>query len=300
MRSKIRLSLALPLTLLLLVGVALAAGTPSVDWKVTGAGGEHLEQGIYTLDNTLGQPVVGPISAGNIEICAGFMCGVDTIAPAAIGDLSASAGSTVGTVDLSWTAPGDDGSSGTASTYIVRYNTTQITTGNWGASTNVTGEPAPGPAGSAESMTVPGLTGGQTYWFAIRTRDDVPNLSGVSNSPSAMAAMAADTTAPAAITDLSASTGSAPGTVDLTWTAPGDDGNTGSASTYIVRYNPTQITAGNWGASTNVSGEPAPSPAGSAESMTVSGLTGGEGFWFASGRGMRYPIPRLFRIATEL
>lgn len=189
MRSKTRVSLALPLTLLLLVGVALAAGTPSVDWKVTGAGGEHLEQGIYALDNTLGQPVVGPISTGNIEICAGFLCGVDTIAPAAIGDLSANTGSAVGTVDLSWTAPGDDGSSGTASTYIVRYNTTQITAGNWWASTNVTGEPAPGPAGSAESMTVSGLMGGQTYWFAIRTQDEVPNTSAVSNNDQAFSGL---------------------------------------------------------------------------------------------------------------
>ena len=57
-----------------LAGVALANGLPSVDWQVTGSGGGHLEQGIYTLDNTIGQPVVGTDSNGNYDLCAGFWC----------------------------------------------------------------------------------------------------------------------------------------------------------------------------------------------------------------------------------
>jgi len=117
---------------------------------------------------------------------------VDTTSPAAITDLSASTGRAAGAVNLRWTASGDDDNTGTALAYIVRYNTSQITQANWDSSTDVTGEPTPGPAGSAESMTVSGLTLGQTYYFSIKTQDEVPNTSGISNSPSAIACSSDD------------------------------------------------------------------------------------------------------------
>jgi hypothetical protein len=105
----------------------------------------------------------------------------DTTPPATVTDLTARPGTTAGSVDLSWTAPGDDGNTGTASTYIVRYNTTQITEANWDSSADVIGEPSPGPAESAESMSMSGLTPGQTYYFALKAQDEVPNISGISN-----------------------------------------------------------------------------------------------------------------------
>jgi hypothetical protein len=39
---------------LLLAGVALANGTPSIDWYVIGGGGGHVESGdgVYALDGT--------------------------------------------------------------------------------------------------------------------------------------------------------------------------------------------------------------------------------------------------------
>ena len=111
----------------------------------------------------------------------------DTDAPAVITALFAIAGSSAGTVDLSWIAPGDDATTGTASAYTVRYNMTTITESNWGTSSNVTGEPTPSPAGSLESMTASGLTPGHRYYFAVKTQDEVPNTSGISNSPVAVA-----------------------------------------------------------------------------------------------------------------
>ena len=36
--------------------------------------------------------------------------------------------------------------------------------------------------------------------------------------------------------------------VKLTWTAPGDDGTVGTATSYDVRYSTGVINAGNWGA----------------------------------------------------
>ena len=60
-------------------------------------------------------------------------------------------------IQLSWTAPGDDGATGTATTYDVRYSTSTINDGNWAAATQTTGEPAPQVASSAETFTVTGL-----------------------------------------------------------------------------------------------------------------------------------------------
>ena len=112
----------------------------------------------------------------------------DTTDPAGIDNLSAVSGSNNGEVNLAWTAPGDDGASGTVNSYDIRYNTQTITDVNWATtSTQISTEPAPNSAGIAESMTVIGLTAGQTYYFAIKSQDEVPNLSALSNVVSAEA-----------------------------------------------------------------------------------------------------------------
>ncbi|WP_372633154.1 fibronectin type III domain-containing protein [Cohnella sp.] len=89
-----------------------------------------------------------------------------------------------------------------------------------------------------------------------------------------------DTTAPAAITNLAAPT-STSNSVTLTWTAPGDDGNIGTAASYDVRYSTSAITPANWASATQVSGEPAPTAAGTSQSMTVTGLSPSTTYHFA-------------------
>ena len=107
----------------------------------------------------------------------------DTIAPGAITDLAAVAQST-DTVRLTWTAPGDDGSTGTAASYDVRYASSPISTAaDFTAATAASGEPAPSVAGTGETFDVTGLTANRTYFFAVMTDDEVPNRSGLSNSP---------------------------------------------------------------------------------------------------------------------
>ncbi|WP_127578941.1 discoidin domain-containing protein [Paenibacillus koleovorans] len=109
--------------------------------------------------------------------------GGDTTPPSAITNLAVGT-TTSSSVQLTWTAPGDDGGTGTAASYDIRYSTSTITAGNWSSATAVTGEPTPAAAGTSQSMTVTGLSPSTTYYFAMKTNDEVPNTSALSNVPS--------------------------------------------------------------------------------------------------------------------
>jgi hypothetical protein len=203
----------------------------------------------------------------------------DSTAPDAVSDLALSSPSNSSIV-VSWTAPGDDGSTGTATTYDLRYSTSVISSGNFSGATEVTGEPSSSVAGSSESMIVTGLSATTLYYFAIKTSDEVPNTSSISNVESLTTTDTADSTSPNAVSSLALS-GATETSIDLGWTAPGDDGSTGTATTYDVRYSTSEITEGNWSSATAATGEPTPSVAGSSESMTVSSLSAGTTYYFA-------------------
>jgi hypothetical protein len=67
----------------------------------------------------------------------------------------------------------------------------------------------------------------------------------------------------------------------LTWTAPGDDGDVGTAAQYDLRYSTSPITPANWDSATPVTGEPTPAAAGATESFTVLGLQPNTMYYFA-------------------
>jgi hypothetical protein len=107
-----------------------------------------------------------------------------------VGDLKASGGGG-GKVRLTWTAPKDD--SGAAARYQVKWADLPIEDYGkydyrqdegkkhcWWITHNVSGEPAPGKPGKAESFTVADLAPG-TYYFALRSFDAESNRSGMSN-----------------------------------------------------------------------------------------------------------------------
>ncbi len=205
----------------------------------------------------------------------------DTTAPAAIAAL-ATANITVNSVDLAWAAPGDDGSTGTAKSYDIRYSTATITEGNWASATQVSGEPVPAAAGSAQTFTVSGLTADTPYFFAMKTADEVPNWSPLSIVAQArtLQGTGGDTTPPSAITTLSTGATTASSIV-LSWTATGDDGTTGTANQYDIRYSISPIDAASFAAATPVAGEPAPAIAGTAQNTTVTGLSASTPYYFA-------------------
>ena len=174
----------------------------------------------------------------------------DTTPPAAA--VLSTGSITAVSVRVSWTAPGDDGTSGTAVSYDLRYSTSPITDANFALASKVSsckiGESdlrRPRAAGGAESCTVSRLFANTDHYFALKTTDDAGNTSAVSTCSGcpARTLTSSDITRPGAITDLVV-TDAAKDTVTVCWTAPADDGTTsssGPATGYELRYSTRYI-----------------------------------------------------------
>ena len=104
----------------------------------------------------------------------------DSTPPAAVNDLQTTAATAL-SITLEWTAPGDDGNTGTARSYNLRYSTAPITGNNFNNATPVTNLPSPSPAGTRQSFSIGGLLSGTTYYFALKTTDEFGNVSPLSN-----------------------------------------------------------------------------------------------------------------------
>lgn len=251
----------------------VAGSATNYGWRViwsSNTSGTNRQVDFGTKENT---------TASNRPVLSVTYTTPDTTAPAAVSSLALSSPSN-SAITLSWIAPGDDASTGTATSYDIRYSASNITEGNWSSATQVSGEPSPLVAGSSQSMTVTGLSPSTTYYFALKTSDEVPNTSAISNVPSLATTATPDTTAPSAVSDIAAS-GATASSILLSWTAPGDDASTGTATSYDIRYSTSNITDGNYSGATQVSGEPAPQAAGTSQSMTVSGLSPSTTYYFA-------------------
>ena len=203
----------------------------------------------------------------------------DTIPPSAIIDLNAVP--TELDITLTWTSPGDDGSVGTAYNYEIKKSTEEITEENWNDAELLEDPPLPQPAGTMQSYTVEGLVFGITYYFGIKAFDENQNVSPLSNIPSA--ALLEDNIPPATITDLEVIEGYAVNlsTIKIRWTAPGDDGDEGTASNYEIRYAIDPIDESNWNVATVFADPPDPEPAGTIQNCNVTGLSAGTIYYFA-------------------
>ncbi len=221
-------------------------------------------------------------------IAAGFLRNVARlVAPVAVAIILyptsifaslAAPSATPNSVTLTWTAPGDDGSQGTAATYDVRYSTSTITEANWNAATQATNEPVPQIAGTTETFTIDGLNASTTYYFAIKTADEIPNWSPISNVVNV--STSPEDVNPGNVVDLNAVVRFRY-SILLGWTAPGDDGSSGTASVYDLRYYTSAITEANWDSTVQVANEPSPSVAGTVETLTVAGLNENTAYFFA-------------------
>jgi hypothetical protein len=172
----------------------------------------------------------------------------DTTPPSKITNLTTS-NITETSADLSWTSPGDDANSGTAYQYDIRYSTSPITEDNWNQATQVTGEPTPQVAGTSQFFTLVGLSPSTTYYFAIKTSDEVPNWSELSNIVSAttlspppqalsvsLSANPSSGTAPLNNVDLTATvSGTAQGNINYTFYCNRSDTSTNITPDYVKK-----------------------------------------------------------------
>ncbi len=205
----------------------------------------------------------------------------DVVAPAAISDLSID-GIAAHSATLSWTAPGDDSTQGTASAYSIRHAPDAITDVTWEDATPVPDPLAPLAAGTQQETTVQDLRSEWIYHFAIRARDDAGNWSPLSNvvfDTTLSEEPGADTTAPAPITDLRLEILDQT-RVGLVWTAPGDDGDQGRATTYDVAYATQSLSEATWDAATRPDDIPVPEQAGNDQAILITGLEPGTVYYF--------------------
>jgi hypothetical protein len=141
----------------------------------------------------------------------------DTTPPTAT-TISATPGTNIGEIDLGWTATGDDGITGTATYYDIRYSTTSGQASN---GTHVSGEPPPAANGTGESMTVGNLTPATLYYFAINIGDEAGNWSGWSAETSNT--VTSDTQRPSDVTGFTAADAMTDASVILSWNAATDN-----------------------------------------------------------------------------
>lgn len=155
------------------------------------------EKTVNSMEGAAANYSVIQVSAGDIlrfEVSGGEVFWIPTVAytdggnkaedadamPAVVTDLTVAEKSHNKAV-LQWTAPGRDGTTGTASKYEIRYSTEEITEENFTQATRVNGVPFPAAAGETQKVEVPKLDGNTDYFFAIKTYNEIPNGSPISN-----------------------------------------------------------------------------------------------------------------------
>ncbi|NPC48875.1 hypothetical protein HPC50_17590 [Corallococcus exiguus] len=160
---------------LALVGGGFAQGLPTrttVAGVATFSGLSINDEGTYQLQSSADD--FQSVTSADLIIS-------DAQAPAAATGFSATAVDGA-SIRLDWQAPGDDGVLGTAALYELRYATFPLNDATFGVATLVTGVSVPKTAGTAESLTISGLTEATTYHFALRTFDGAGNASALATA----------------------------------------------------------------------------------------------------------------------
>ncbi len=224
----------------------------------------------------------------------------DTIPPAAIANLGVVGEPSAFDVTLAWTAPGDDGTTGRAESYEIRQHTESFTEAEWDTVGTVVGTPPAGPPGTLEDFNVGGLEPKATYYFAIRTYDEIGNRSPISNLVPVITA-AEDEIPPAEVTDLSVSLDGLD-TIVVQWSASGDDGSLGFASAYDLRYANDPETLDAWTGATRLT-TGAPRAPGDTETYRLEDLPRRTPYFFAvevlDNAGNRSPRSAVATISTS-
>ncbi len=183
------------------------------------------------------------------------------------------------TVTLEWAESGDDGDLGVASSYDVRFVEAACPF-LFDEGIHAVGEPLPRGAGATSSLTLTGLSEATPHCFGVAAFDEVPNRSAVTFVD--FVTSANDDAMPPAAPTI-ALDNVLPSSLRVNWTAVGDDGTSGTADFYELRYasgecpehDGIRFTSG-----TVFESVPDPLPAGTKQAKTVTGLVQGVSYCF--------------------
>ena len=125
----------------------------------------------------------GKLGRGRVNAYQSFMQD-QTSPPGAITDVVAQA-QAHDQVRLIWMASGGDSTRGFAAHYDLRYATVPITAQNFDQATPFPTTRPPHPTGTADTIVVDGLRPTTRYYFALKTRDLLGNVSALSNTVTA-------------------------------------------------------------------------------------------------------------------
>lgn len=204
----------------------------------------------------------------------------DTVAPSNITDLVATPIS-ASRIQLRWTAPGSVGVLGQASAYEIRRSSSPIANNlQCDAAAGIPHTLIPKSSGLLEIKEIDGHLPQTTYYFCVRAIDSSGLRNSWSGTVSATTYAPTDLVPPADITTATVTVESYQ-QVKLSWTAVGDNGNTGAASSYEIRRRSTPVvTDDDCSASVFVPNGVVASPAGTSLEFTVSGLSSGTVHYF--------------------
>ncbi|MBI4064375.1 MAG: hypothetical protein HY401_08770 [Elusimicrobia bacterium] len=157
------------------------------------AGGARKTSASFTEDSAIGEISITTVASSSFRHRMGGL--TVYYYPGTINNVAATAGPYAGSVRLTWSAPGADGNTSTASKYVVKWDTNPVTSqlGFFGATTYIQtwGPLAPG---GSESKTLTSLPRDATVYVRIEAVDSDGNQGYLSNQVS--------TTTPSAILSI--------------------------------------------------------------------------------------------------
>jgi hypothetical protein len=165
----------------LLAAGALAQSGAAIDWWVLAGGGAPSTGGSVALDDTLGQPIIGPASGGNIALEAGYWSGA--LPPTAVMLASFTATRRDGAIAVAWETASETALEGfhvyrqATEGELVRLNEALIPCQKPGS-----------PAGASYEFVDEAVVPGVTYWYWL---DVVDNHSGATRHGPVMATVPA-------------------------------------------------------------------------------------------------------------
>ncbi len=168
-----------------------------------------------------------------------FTIDVDNIKPAQINDVIAASDS-IGKMNIQFTATGDDSTTGRAFKYelVLKDSNNQIIENDF-----IT--PLPQNAGAIENWDLENLPEDELVTLEIEAFDELDQVSLPAIQEVQILGEIIDEEPPCSIDDIAVSSMSM-NSFQVNWTAPGDDGDLGISSYYIVKVHTENINDSNW------------------------------------------------------